>query len=69
MQEGAGQIFELWYERQGWTSFPFQKETAEAMLSGQNGLLNAPTGSGKTYACFLPVLIRWMLEHLQFKLG
>lgn len=44
-------------------SFPFQKDAWDAFLNGQNGLLNAPTGSGKTYALWLPMLIKWINTH------
>lgn len=43
-----------WFIMKGWQQFPFQKEMQEAWLSGRSGLLNAPTGSGKTFAVFLP---------------
>jgi ATP-dependent helicase Lhr and Lhr-like helicase len=46
-----------WFNGQGWTPFPFQLETWHAYLDGYSGLLNAPTGSGKTYALALPVLL------------
>ncbi len=36
-----------------WQQFAFQKEMEEAYLEGFSGLLNAPTGSGKTFALFL----------------
>lgn len=42
-----------WFENQGWKPFAFQKETWSAYLSGQSGLVNAPTGSGKTYSLFI----------------
>lgn len=46
-------IAEGWFKDKGWTAFPFQKETWHAYLDGKSGLLNAPTGSGKTYAIWL----------------
>jgi len=49
-----------WFKARNWTPFPFQEETAQQYLIGKSGLLNAPTGSGKTYALFLPVLIEWL---------
>ncbi len=42
-----------WFARNEWQPFPFQVETWEACLNGKSGLLNAPTGSGKTYALFI----------------
>lgn len=45
-----------WFASQGWTVFDFQKQTWQAYASGKSGLLNAPTGSGKTYALWVPIL-------------
>ncbi|HTD41178.1 MAG TPA: ligase-associated DNA damage response DEXH box helicase, partial [Mucilaginibacter sp.] len=50
------QIIAEWYKRKNWQQFPFQQEMEEAYLAGYSGLLNAPTGSGKTFALFLPFL-------------
>jgi ATP-dependent Lhr-like helicase len=49
-----------WFTNQGWAPFPFQEEVWKAYLSGNDGLLNAPTGSGKTYALGMPVFIDWI---------
>lgn len=46
-----------WFNKQGWTPFPFQLETWSAHLAGYSGLVNAPTGSGKTYSLIIPVLL------------
>jgi ATP-dependent Lhr-like helicase len=50
------QIIRHWYKKKNWQQFPFQMEMEEAYLEGYSGLLNAPTGSGKTFAVFLPFL-------------
>jgi len=50
------QIIRQWYKQKNWQQFPFQQEMEEAYLGGNSGLLNAPTGSGKTFALFLPFL-------------
>jgi len=50
------QIISEWYKRKNWEQFPFQQEMEAAYLGGYSGLLNAPTGSGKTFALFLPFL-------------
>jgi len=39
-----------WFAAQGWTALPFQHEVWAHMGQGRSGLLNAPTGTGKTYA-------------------
>lgn len=51
-----------WFALKNWKAFDFQKQCWELINNGQSGLLNAPTGSGKTYAIFLG-----MLEVLQIK--
>ena len=40
------------------TPFPFQEEVWQAMANGKSGILNAPTGSGKTYALWLGALAK-----------
>jgi ATP-dependent Lhr-like helicase len=52
-----------WFQNQGWEPFPFQLKTWEAFLEGKHGLLNAPTGSGKTYALWFPILLQYLREH------
>lgn len=52
-----------WFEKQEWKAFPFQEEVWEAYLDGKSGLLNAPTGSGKTYALWLPCLLHYIQNH------
>jgi ATP-dependent Lhr-like helicase len=39
-----------WFAEQGWKPLPFQKKTWKAYAAGKSGFVNAPTGSGKTYA-------------------
>ena len=50
------QVIRDWYKKKSWEQFAFQQEMEDAYLSGFSGLLNAPTGSGKTFALFLPFL-------------
>src|SRR5579862_6452378 len=54
---------EQWFKSKGWKPFPFQHETWEKYLSGYSGLLNAPTGSGKTFAMWMPALIEAMNDN------
>ena len=42
-----------WFQHQGWSPLPFQKRTWEAHLQGLSGLIQVPTGSGKTYAAVM----------------
>lgn len=39
-----------WFKTQGWTPLLFQQEAWDAYLSGNSGIIQVPTGSGKTYA-------------------
>jgi ATP-dependent Lhr-like helicase len=45
-----------WFKNKGWEAFDFQKACWRHLHRGESGLLNAPTGSGKTYAIFLGLL-------------
>ena len=51
---------DAWFAQQGWSPFDFQQQTWEAFLEGKNGLLNAPTGSGKTFALWFPILLHYL---------
>ncbi|MCP4121606.1 MAG: DEAD/DEAH box helicase, partial [Bacteroidetes bacterium] len=56
-----------WFQQQGWTPFPFQLKSWEAFLNGTSGLLNAPTGTGKTYALMMPVCLELLHEEANGK--
>ncbi|WP_394776030.1 ligase-associated DNA damage response DEXH box helicase [Flavobacterium sp.] len=56
-----------WFQNQGWKPFPFQTQTWTAFLQGKNGLLNAPTGSGKTYALWLPIVLNYIKDNPNYK--
>ena len=45
-----------WFKTQGWRPQTFQKETWQHYGAGKSGLLNAATGSGKTYALWGGIL-------------
>ncbi|PZV12358.1 MAG: DNA ligase-associated DEXH box helicase [Leptolyngbya sp.] len=42
-----------WFAKQGWEPLAFQRETWQAYLAGRSGLIQVPTGSGKTYAAVM----------------
>ncbi len=52
-----------YFEEKGWTPFDFQKQTWIDYLDGKSGLLNAPTGSGKTFALWFPILLEYILKN------
>jgi ATP-dependent Lhr-like helicase len=57
------QVIRDWYQEKNWEQFAFQREMESAYLDGFSGLLNAPTGSGKTFALFLPFLADFINKH------
>lgn len=52
-----------WFESNGWKAHPFQIESWKAYLNGESGIVNAPTGSGKTYSLLIPALIEFIRDH------
>ncbi|TSJ43160.1 ligase-associated DNA damage response DEXH box helicase [Mucilaginibacter corticis] len=60
-------VIQQWYKQKNWHQFPFQKEMETVYLAGFSGLLNAPTGSGKTFALFLPFLADFINKHPDYK--
>lgn len=54
-----------WLHEKGFSPFPFQEETWEAIHEGASGLVNAPTGYGKTFSVFLGALIQFINENGQ----
>lgn len=43
--------------------FTFQQMAWEAICKGESGLVNAPTGMGKTFAIFLGAIIQFVNQH------
>ncbi|MDN5216420.1 ligase-associated DNA damage response DEXH box helicase [Fulvivirgaceae bacterium BMA12] len=52
-----------WFREKGWQPFPFQEEAWESYLHDFHGLVNAPTGSGKTYSLAVPILLEFLQNH------
>ena len=60
-------IADDWFAEQGWKPFKFQKDAWKAYLQKKNGLLNAPTGSGKTYALWIPIVLNYIKNNPDYK--
>lgn len=56
-------VADTWFRQKNWTPFPFQQASWTAYLNGDHGMLNAPTGSGKTYALLIPILLQFRREY------
>ncbi len=56
-----------WFEARGWQPFPFQIEAWQAYLDGYSGLVNAPTGSGKTYSLMMPIVLEFIRNNPDYK--
>ena len=52
-----------WLSSRGHEPFIFQEETWQHILDGSSGLVNAPTGCGKTFSVFLGALINFINEN------
>ncbi len=49
-----------WLQKQNRSPFEFQWQTWQHIHNGESGLVNAPTGFGKTYAVFLGAVIQFI---------
>jgi ATP-dependent Lhr-like helicase len=64
LQETNGyKIIQAWMAKEGRAPFAFQEETWQHILEGRSGLVNAPTGCGKTFSVFLGALIDFINRH------
>jgi ATP-dependent Lhr-like helicase len=52
-----------WLAKQGRKAFAFQEEAWQRIIERESGLVNAPTGFGKTYSVFLGAIIHFINEH------
>lgn len=60
-------LAEDWFSDKEWEPFKFQRDTWTAFLQKKNGLLNAPTGSGKTYALWVPIVLDYIKKNPDYK--
>ncbi len=56
-----------WFKNQKWKPHQFQQDTWKAMLEGYSGLVNAPTGSGKTYSVWFGILLEYLQKNPDYK--
>ncbi|MET0245070.1 MAG: ligase-associated DNA damage response DEXH box helicase, partial [Flavitalea sp.] len=52
-----------WLQSKGYKAFRFQEESWKHILEQRSGLVNAPTGCGKTFSVFLGALINFINDH------
>ena len=56
-----------WFDAQGWKAQPFQQQCWKAYAEGKNGMLHAPTGSGKTYALWGGIVAHTLQQKVPVK--
>ena len=52
-----------WLAKKHFKPFTFQEETWQHIINGKSGLVNAPTGFGKTFSVFLGTVIDFINQH------
>lgn len=57
MSQSILEIGSKWFSSQGWKPAKFQIEAWKHYSFGRSGIVNAPTGSGKTYSLLVPVIL------------
>jgi ATP-dependent Lhr-like helicase len=63
MSETGLVVIRNWLTSKGHTPFAYQEETWQRIREGRSGLVNAPTGYGKTFSVFLGMLIGFIDRH------
>ncbi len=51
-----------WFAQQNWEPITFQQKTWDAYLAGKSGLIQVPTGSGKTYGAVMGPVAQMLAE-------
>jgi len=62
-QSKGYQVIISWFESRGLRPFEFQEQTWMHIIQCDSGLVNAPTGCGKTFSVFLGALIDFINEY------
>ena len=64
LQKSPGyKIISDWLAKNQRKPFAFQEQAWQQIIDAQSGLVNAPTGCGKTYSVFLGALIQFINQH------
>lgn len=61
------QVIHHWLKEKGLHAFAFQEEAWQLYAEGLSGIVNAPTGFGKTFSVFLGVVIDHINRHPDYK--
>ena len=56
-------VIKEWLQQKGHQPFEFQESAWEAIINQRSGLVNAPTGCGKTFSVFLGAVIEFINSH------
>ncbi len=56
-------VIKQWLSQNQRQPFAFQEQTWQQIMENKSGLVNAPTGCGKTYSVFLGALIQFINQH------
>jgi ATP-dependent Lhr-like helicase len=56
-------VISQWLHNKGYKAFVYQEEAWQYIIDGKSGLVNAPTGTGKTFSVFLGSLIQFINRH------
>jgi len=62
MSQTSAELIGSWFASRGWKPHAFQQDVWEAQAANEQGLIIAPTGSGKTYAAMASTLALAVLE-------
>jgi ATP-dependent helicase Lhr and Lhr-like helicase len=54
------EVINSWLNEKKFSPFPFQQEAWQHIIDGNSGLVNAPTGCGKTFAVYLGSIIQFI---------
>ncbi|MDQ6903577.1 MAG: ligase-associated DNA damage response DEXH box helicase [Bacteroidota bacterium] len=57
------EVINKWLTEKGFSAFEFQVETWQHIINKKSGLVNAPTGCGKTFSVFLGAIINFINDH------